>query len=255
MSVYDEIRDNMLAIDNANHNHNYKYYMRVLDGSNTYASDYIDIEDFCEQNKLIVLDFNEIPLYNGDLYINVLDNVNNSLDIDLWESLCEYCFCEEKISQKDYDEIEAGISYLCDVDFSLEEFCHFLKFFGDKNDDQSLALTRFILSKKNNVMYRSTEICDVSQGDCALCYYPDGTDEKVLKILEAAFFNLGDEVFICPWNDADDGGFTYIFVSCPLNRDYLEFAMNKTGCKRDEVYIECFEEYEYIPKYRHLEFK
>lgn len=256
MSVYDEIRDNMSTINNVNPNHNYKYYMRVFDSSDVFVRDYLDIEDFCKQNKLIVLGYRENPLYNGDLYSDVLDNVNNSLDIDLWESLYEYCFCEEKISQKDYDEIEAEVSYLCDVDFSLEEFCHYLKFFGDKNDDQSLALTRFILSKKNDVMYRSTEIRGASPGDWALCYYPDGTtDEEVIRVLECAIFNLGDEVFICSWNDAYDGGFTYIFVSYPLNRDYLEFAMRETGCKRDEVYIECFEEYEYIPKYRHLEFK
>lgn len=44
MGVYDEIRDNMSTINNANHNHNYKYYMRVFDSSDTFVSDYIDIE-------------------------------------------------------------------------------------------------------------------------------------------------------------------------------------------------------------------
>ena len=251
--MYEEIENNMLAIDNIIPNHNYKYYMRVFDSSDTFVSDYLDIEDFCEQNKLIVLGYRENPLYNSDLYCDVLNNVNNSLDIDLWESLCEYCFCEEKISQKDYDEIEAEVSYLCDVDFSLEEFCHYLKFFGDKNDDQSLALTRFILSKKNDVMYRSTEIYGASQRDWMELYYPEGTDEEVIRVLECAIFNLGDEIFICPWDDADDGYFDYIFVSYPLNRDCLEFVMNATGCKRDEVYIECFDGYVKVPKYKHLD--
>ena len=252
MSIYDDVKNNMLAIDNANPNHNYKYYMRVLDGSNTYVSDYIDIEDFCEQNKLIVLGFNRIPSCNDDLFQDVYNFVDNSLDVDLWNSLLEYCHCGKRISQTDCDEIEARISHDCDINFSLEEFFQYLK---DENDDLDIMLAIFILSKKNDVMYHSAEIHGASQGDCASCYYPEGTDEEVIRILEAAFFNLGDEVFICPWNDVDDGGFTYIFVSCPLNRDYLEFVMNETGCKRDEIYIECFDGYEYIPKYRHLEFK
>ena len=252
MSVYDEIRDNMSTINNVNPNHNYKYYMRVFDSSDVFVRDYLDIEDFCEQNKLIVLGYLENPLYNGDLYRDVANFVDNSLDVDLWDSLSEYCYWGERISQKDYDEIEAEISYNCNINFSLDEFRVFLNVSKDAHDTPTLALTRFILSKKNDVVYRSTEIRGVSQGDWALCYYPEGTDEKVIEILEAAFFNLGDEVFICPWNDADDGYFNYIYVSYPLNRDYLEFVMNATGCKRDEVYIECFDGYVKVPKYKHL---
>lgn len=255
MSVYDEIRDNMSTINNANPNHNYKYYMLVMGNSDDFISDYLDMEDFCKQHKIIVLDYYKNPLYNGDLYRNVANFVNNSLDIDLWDSLCRYCYCGERIFQKDYDKVEAEISYECDIDFSLEEFCHYLKVFGDENDDETLALTRFILSKKNDVIYRSTKIQGASQGDWVELYYPEGTDGEVFKVLKAALFDLGYEVYICPWNDTYDGGFAYIFVPYPSDEDCLEFAMNETGCKRDEVYIECFEEYEYIPKYRHLEFK
>lgn len=252
MNMYEEIRDNMSTIDNIIPNHNYKYYMRVFDSSDTFVSDYLDIEDFCEQNKLVVLGYRETPLYNGDLCRDILGSIKDLFDYDLTNTLYEYCCGGEDYYQTDYDEIEVRISHDCNISFSLEEFRHYLKDENDEldeNDDIDIALTRFILSKKNDVVYRSTEI----RG--ALCYYPEGTDEKVIEILEAAFFNLGDEVFICPWNDVDDGGFSYVFVSYPLNRDYLEFVMNKTGCKRDEVYIECFEKYEYIPKYRHLEFK
>lgn len=258
MSVYDEIRDNMSTINNANPNHNYKYYMRVFDSSDTFVSDYLDIEDFCEQHKLIVLDYYKNPLYNGDLCRDILGSIKDLFDYDLTNTLYEYCCGGEEYYQTDYDEIEARISHDCNINFSLEEFRHYLKDENDEldeNDDIDIALTRFILSKKNDVAYRSIEIRGASSGDWALCYYPDGTDEEVIRVLECAFFNLGDEVFICPWNDADDGGFTYIFVSYPLKRDYLEFAMNETRCKRDEIYIECFEEYEYIPKYRHLEFE
>ena len=183
MSVYDEIRDNMSTINNANPNHNYKYYMRVFDDTDDFMSDYLDIEDFCKQHKLIVLDYYGNLLYNGDLYRDVFDNVN----------------------------------------------------------------------KKNDVMYRSTEIHGVLRGDWVELYYPEGTDEKIIETLEAALFDLGYEVYICPWDDVPDGGFTYIFVPYPSDEDCLEFAMNETGCKRDEIYIECFDGYEYIPKYRHLE--
>ena len=250
MNIYDDVKNNMLAIDNANPNHNYKYYMRVLDGSNTYVSDYIDIEDFCEQNKLIVLKPNESPLYNGDLCRDILGSIKDLFDYDLMNTLYEYCCGGENYYQTDYDEIEARISHDCNIDFSLEKFCRYLK---DENDDLDIMLVRFILSKKNDVTYHSIEILGASQGDWMELYYPEGTDEEVIRVLECAIFNLGDEVFICPWNDVYNGYFDYIFVSFPLNRDYLEFAMNETGCKRDEIYIECFDGYEYIPKYRHLE--
>ena len=264
MSVYDEIRDNMSTINNVNPNHNYKYYMRVFDSSDVFVRDYLDIEDFCEQNKLVVLEKPnertpfETPLYNGYLYHDVFDSIKDLFDYDLWDSLYWRCRGEESDYLTDYDEIEARISHGCNIDFSLEEFCRYLKDENDnldKNDDLDIMLARFILLKKNDVAYCYTEIHGASQGDWMELYYPEGTDEEVIRVLECAIFNLGDEVFICPWNDVDDGGFTYIFVSFPLNRDCLEFAMNETGCKRDEVYIECFDGYEYIPKYRHLEFK
>lgn len=263
MSVYDEIRNNMSTINNVNPNHNYKYYMRVFDSSDTFVSDYIDIEDFCKQHKLVVLEpnknpFNKNPLYNGDLCRDILGSIKDLFDYDLTNTLYEYCCGGEEYYQTDYDGIEARISDGCNIDFSLEEFRHYLKDKNDdldENDDLDIILTIFILSKKNDVAYHYIEILGASQDYWMELYYPEGTDEEVIRVLECAIFNLGDEVFICPWNDADDGGFTYIFVSYPLKRDYLEFAMNETGCKRDEVYIECFEEYEYIPKYRHLEFK
>lgn len=259
MSVYDEIRDNMSTIDNANPNHGYKYYMRVLDSSCVFVSDYIDIEDFCEQNKLIVLKPNKIvlnpnesPLYNGDLCRDILGSIKDLFDYDLTNTLYEYCCGGEDYYQTDYDEIEARISHDCNIDFSLEEFRHYLK---DENDELDIMLAKFILSKKNDVAYRYIEIHGASQRDWMELYYPEGTDEEVIRVLECAIFNLGDEVFICPWDDVDDGGFTYIFVSYPLNRDYLEFVMNETGCERDEVYIESFDGYVKVPKYRHLEFE
>lgn len=258
MNMYEEISNNMLAIDNIDLNHNYKYYMRVMDGSNTYVSDYIDIEDFCEVYELIVLEHNKTPLYNGDLCRDILGSIKDLFDYDLTNTLYEYCCGGEDYYQTDYDEIEARISHDCNISFSLEEFRHYLKDENDEldeNDDIDIALTKFILSKKNGVAYCYTEIHGASQGDWALCYYPKDTDEEVMQILKAAFFNLGDEVFICPWHDVDDGYFNYIYVSYPLNRDYLEFVMNETGCKRDEVYIECFDGYVKVPQYRHLEFK
>lgn len=249
MSMYEEIEENMSTIDNIIPNHNYKYYMRVMGGSNTYVSDYyLDIEDFCKQHKLVVLEPNKNPLYN-DLF-----------DYDLWDSLYWSC-CREETYLADCDEIEARISHDYDINFSLEEFCQYLKVFMDendyldKNDDLDIILTIFILSKKNDVAYRYTKIYGASQGDWMELYCPKCTDEEVIRVLECAFFNLGDEVFICPWHEADDGYFDYIFVSYPLKRDYLEFAMRTTGCKRDEVYIESFDGYVKVPKYKHLEFK
>ena len=206
MSMYEEIEENILRINISNHNHHYKYYMRVMEHgtSSPDTAEYRNLEDLCEYYDIVVLDANNRPMYN-----------DNS------------------------------------ISFSLYELYYYSKSCDNNNDD----LIQFVLSKKKNREYLKTTMHGSTQREFVTCYYPEGIDEKILKMVEAYIFDAGDEVFICPWDDVSDGHYWYIAVPNLLDNDFLKFAMSETRCKEDEIYIECFEKYTVLPRYVHLEFK
>lgn len=203
MNMYEEIENNILRINISNHNHHYKYYMRVMEhGISPDTAEYhnLEVENFCEYYNIVVLDANDRPMYNNS------------------------------------------------INFSLNEFCHYLKACENNKDN----LIQFVLSEKTNLKYLKTTMYSSTQREFVTCYYPEGIDEEVLETVEAY---IGDKVFICQWDNVSDGSYYYIAVPNLLDNYFLKFAMSATGCKEDEIYIECFEKYTVRPQYRHLEFK
>ena len=135
--------------------------------------------------------------------------------------------------------------------FSLYELYYYSKAYENNKDD----LIQIVLSKKKNREYLKTIMYGSTQREFVTCYYPEGIDEKILKIVEAYIFDAGDEVFICRWDNVSDGDYYYIATPNLLDNDFLKFAMSETRCKEDEIYIECFTKYKVRPQYRHLKFK
>lgn len=191
MNMYEEISNNMLAIDNIDINHNYKYYMRVLENEHATSACMdarYNVEDFCEYYDIVVLDVNNVPMYNT--------NINLSLD-----ELCYYLKAYENnndyvqliqfiLSKKNHCEYSNTVIY-----GSRREFvtCYHPKYVGDSVLEK---LEAYIFDKGNEVFICQWDKDNVSSGSYLYITKPDPSDNDFLRFAMDVTDCNKDEVYI-----------------------------------------------------------